>query len=245
MPNKNNETWYGDDIRRGSISDEFGWRIFRIMSEFVEGFQLIRELKNTVSIFGSARFGENNKHYKEARLLVVVLIACAITTLLFNVPQFPLSLRLRSGHALHNSTFIQNRTDSGLNLLAFRLENNQYRPGDFVDLTLYWQAQRFLSENYQTRVSMVNNRDGSIGDQTPLHYPGNYPTRRWKTGFYVTDGYHLHLPLEIVPGNYQINVQVYSCNPDCASSKEVTFFNINGQVLGTNLTLPTLITVSD
>lgn len=52
--------------RDGSISDEFGWRIFRIMAEFVEGFQLIRELKKTVSFFGSARFRETNKHYKEA-----------------------------------------------------------------------------------------------------------------------------------------------------------------------------------
>lgn len=51
------------------ISDEFGWRIFRIMAEFVDGFQLIRGLNKTVSFFGSARFEENDHHYKEAREL--------------------------------------------------------------------------------------------------------------------------------------------------------------------------------
>lgn len=49
-----------------SMSDEFGWRIFRIMSEFVEGFQFLSELKNTVSFFGSARFPEDEHHYREA-----------------------------------------------------------------------------------------------------------------------------------------------------------------------------------
>lgn len=58
---------------KGSLSDEFGWRIFRIMSEFVEGFELIRNLDNTVSIFGSARFRESNKHYIEARELAKML----------------------------------------------------------------------------------------------------------------------------------------------------------------------------
>jgi len=183
--------------------------------------------------------------YKEVRLLAVVLLACATITLLFNLPQFPLSLRLRSGYALQNSTFIESRTDSGLSLLAFRLENNQYRAGDSVDLTLYWQAQRFLSENYQARLYLVNNQDGRIWSQTALHHPGNYPTSRWKTGFYVPDDYLLSLPRDIAPGNYQINVEVYNCNPDCASGNQVTFFNRNGQVLGTNLTLPTLITVAD
>ncbi len=56
-----------------SLSDEFGWRVFRIMSEFVEGFELIRNLKNTVSFFGSARFRETNKHYREARRLAEML----------------------------------------------------------------------------------------------------------------------------------------------------------------------------
>jgi hypothetical protein len=182
--------------------------------------------------------------YKEARLLVVVLVACASITLLFNQPQFPLSLRIRPGHALQNSTFIQSRTDSGLSLLAFRLDNNQYRSGDLVDLTLYWQAQRFLPENYQVILSFVNNRDGRIGMHSALHHPGNYPTRRWKTGLYVTDIYRLSLPPNSTPGNYQMNIEVQDCNPDCASGNAVTFFDMNGQVLGTNLTLPTLVTVS-
>jgi hypothetical protein len=51
------------------MSDEFGWRIFRIMSEFVEGFQFLKGLENTVSFFGSARFPEDEHHYKEARQL--------------------------------------------------------------------------------------------------------------------------------------------------------------------------------
>jgi uncharacterized protein (TIGR00730 family) len=57
------------DLESGSLGEEFGWRIFRIMAEFVDGFQLIRGLKNTVSFFGSARFGEEDYHYNEAREL--------------------------------------------------------------------------------------------------------------------------------------------------------------------------------
>ena len=53
----------------GVPTDQFGWRIFRIMAEFVDGFQLIQSLNKTVSFFGSARFDENDHHYKEAREL--------------------------------------------------------------------------------------------------------------------------------------------------------------------------------
>jgi len=42
------------------------WQIFRIMSEFVTGYQLLGELKKTVTIFGSARVAEDSFTYTEA-----------------------------------------------------------------------------------------------------------------------------------------------------------------------------------
>ncbi len=49
--------------------ETFQWRIFRIMAEFVEGFHFVADFKRSVSIFGSARFDENNPHYQKAREL--------------------------------------------------------------------------------------------------------------------------------------------------------------------------------
>ena len=43
------------------------WRIFRIMSEFVEGFEDLEEIRPAVSIFGSARTPEDNAYYQLAR----------------------------------------------------------------------------------------------------------------------------------------------------------------------------------
>jgi len=43
------------------------WRVFKIMSEFVEGFEQLCHIKPAVSIFGSARLTEDSPHYKNAR----------------------------------------------------------------------------------------------------------------------------------------------------------------------------------
>lgn len=45
------------------------WRIFRIMAEFVDGFELISDYKKSASIFGSARAKEESFYYQEARKL--------------------------------------------------------------------------------------------------------------------------------------------------------------------------------
>jgi len=43
------------------------WRIFRIMSEFVEGYEDMSSIKNGVAIFGSKSTGKNSKYYKIAQ----------------------------------------------------------------------------------------------------------------------------------------------------------------------------------
>lgn len=43
------------------------WRIFRIMAEFVEGFETLSAIGPAVSIFGSARVAEDDRYYGVAR----------------------------------------------------------------------------------------------------------------------------------------------------------------------------------
>ncbi len=51
-------------MEKEDFTREDPWRIFRIMSEFVEGFEVLSKLDNAVSIFGSARTKPNDPHYK-------------------------------------------------------------------------------------------------------------------------------------------------------------------------------------
>ncbi|MFA6078667.1 MAG: TIGR00730 family Rossman fold protein [Candidatus Omnitrophota bacterium] len=48
------------------FTQEDPWRIFRIMSEFVDGFETLSDVDNAISIFGSARTKPGNKYYKLA-----------------------------------------------------------------------------------------------------------------------------------------------------------------------------------
>lgn len=45
------------------------WRIFRIMSEFVDGFTFLAQIEKSVTFFGSARLPEGHPYYELARQL--------------------------------------------------------------------------------------------------------------------------------------------------------------------------------
>ncbi|MDD3087920.1 MAG: TIGR00730 family Rossman fold protein [Candidatus Omnitrophica bacterium] len=51
-------------LDREDFTREDPWRVFRIMSEFVEGFEVLSKLDKAVSIFGSARTKPGSPHYK-------------------------------------------------------------------------------------------------------------------------------------------------------------------------------------
>ena len=54
-----------DDEMR-SFTDQVYWRIFRIMAEFIEGFEFLSKLQKEVTFFGSARTDPKLKEYKQA-----------------------------------------------------------------------------------------------------------------------------------------------------------------------------------
>jgi len=59
---------HGADHRSAEFVKE-PWRIFRILSEFVDGIDEMRDVKPAVSIFGSARTPRSHANYRAARKL--------------------------------------------------------------------------------------------------------------------------------------------------------------------------------
>src|SRR5713226_6675694 len=53
--------------RRASFTSTDPWRVLRIMGEFVEGFDTLSDIRNAVTIFGSARTPEGDPYYAAAR----------------------------------------------------------------------------------------------------------------------------------------------------------------------------------
>src|SRR5881296_4723423 len=52
--------------RRASFTSTDPWRVLRIMGEFVEGFDTLSDVRNAVTIFGSARTLEGDPYYAAA-----------------------------------------------------------------------------------------------------------------------------------------------------------------------------------
>jgi uncharacterized protein (TIGR00730 family) len=51
------------------LKAESSWLMFKIMSEFVEGFEKLPKVGPCISIFGSARTPQDNPYYQKARIL--------------------------------------------------------------------------------------------------------------------------------------------------------------------------------
>ncbi len=59
---------YIKDIKSADV-----WSVFKIIADFVKGFDELGDLGPTVTIFGSARTAEDKKYYKKARKLASML----------------------------------------------------------------------------------------------------------------------------------------------------------------------------
>jgi hypothetical protein len=62
-----------EQVHEEPFQESMNWRIFRIMAEFVEGFDFLARYKKTVSFFGSTRASFADRGYQEAKKLAMML----------------------------------------------------------------------------------------------------------------------------------------------------------------------------
>jgi hypothetical protein len=207
----------------------------------------------TVFLIGWRKFRQSDRFFNELRLLsaeearlTTVVIGCFIVVLvLFALPSSPVSLRSPAGHALRGSVFLRNLSDIGLQVVGYQLQREDYQLGEAVEVDIFWRTARALPENYRVRASLVPLYDPRLRiSETDFYHPGGYPTRRWLPNRYVRDRVSFPLSLRLIPGDYQIALEIYRCSPECSQAAAANFFDDTGNVLGATLVLPTVITIS-
>ncbi len=96
-------------------------------------------------------------------------------------------------------------------LLGYDLPSSVVRPGETMTLTLYWEAQAPISEDYRVFVHLVGpgpeGRTVAQVDKVPLD--GEWPTWAWEPGHPVRDEYRLDIPVDLPPGAYELRTGLY------------------------------------
>lgn len=72
MKNRNVPDRFGGAADNGQLDRE-AWKVFQIMSEFVEGFERLAPIKPSVSIFGSSRALPGDPNYQKAEQIARLL----------------------------------------------------------------------------------------------------------------------------------------------------------------------------
>jgi hypothetical protein len=102
------------------------------------------------------------------------------------------------------------RFSDEIKLLGYDLSSSTVKPGQTLDVTLYWRAQRPLTTPYRSFVHLVY-PEGKVWTQSDHLNPGDYPTTRWPPeAQYIWDKHRLSLPEAIPEGDYLLSVGLYT-----------------------------------
>ena len=194
---------------------------------------------------------QNRRYYDTSQLLnisdsrfLLLIIGCiAAITAASNLRILPLALRPDPGQSLSDVTALAFRTETGLEMLAYQIDNTQVNAGSPLRIDLYWQSLQFLPDNLQSSVQMRNAETGLILASSQTRHIGYYPTRRWPRGATVLDRHILLPDGDIPPGRYIIEVELLRCGALCDDRIRLQFFNREGQSAGSLLTLPQIISI--
>ncbi len=137
--NKEKESWI--PRKWAALKGENSWTMFKMISEFVDGFERLNKIGPCVSIFGSARTKPDHKYYQLA-----VDTAKRLTDEGYGI--------ITGGgpgvmEAANKGAFLNNATSVGLNIdLPFEQFNNQYIDNDKILNYNYFFIRKVMFVKY-------------------------------------------------------------------------------------------------
>ena len=101
------------------------------------------------------------------------------------------------------------RWQNGISLLGSTLAPVQPQAGEQLNVSLYWQTEQPIAEDYVVFVHLVNVEGQLRAQSDAIPRLGAYPTQWWLPDVTIADGHSLSLPPELPAGRFQLLVGLY------------------------------------
>jgi 4-amino-4-deoxy-L-arabinose transferase-like glycosyltransferase len=124
--------------------------------------------------------------------------------------------------------------------LGYRLNTTTLKPGQTLELTLYWQASERMDVDYTIFVHVIDGQGRIQGQHDGHPMDGRRPTTGWVAGEVIADEHIIPLKADVTPGQYRIEVGMYHW----ATGERLPVYDAHGQrIPGDQIVLPTEVEV--
>jgi len=180
----------------------------------------------------------------DVRLMLFMFVCLSIVIGLLTSETPLIKLQNPPAFTLIQSLPLQSRTSTGFEATTFELNHREFQIGESFDITIYWQALTTLQSNYKSRALLRDKTNQFVWYTGDLQYPGRIQSKRWIRNTFIEDTHSIHIPNTLIVGEYEILFEVYPCdNTGCNFANPVTFFDIGGNIIGKQLSIPLTITI--
>ncbi|HXF62292.1 MAG TPA: glycosyltransferase family 39 protein [Caldilineaceae bacterium] len=126
-------------------------------------------------------------------------------------------------------------------LRGYKLSAQEVAPGDYLTLTLYWQATRPISTRYKVFTQVIDLADlHKAGQKDGAPGCDRYQTDSWLPGDLIADPYWIPIVPDARPGAYTLLIGLYDENGD-----RLPVFDGAGQPVGDAVQLTTITVLAD
>ena len=113
----------------------------------------------------------------------------------------------------------------GVLFLGYDLSSNEVKPGEILQLTLYWQALEEMETSYTVFTHLLDAENQIWGQMDGIPGKGESPTTSWIEGEVISDGYQILVDPEAPVDEYTIEIGMY----DAKTGSRLSVLDTQGQ----------------
>jgi len=114
-----------------------------------------------------------------------------------------------------------------IDLVGYELSTREVAPGESIDVTLYWEAREAIEENYTVSVQVLGPETQRYAALDRWTEPA---TSAWLVGETIKDTYTVTVSEDTPPGEYPVQVVVYSLAED-GQIEKLQLINTEGRLI--------------